>query len=121
MVATLGAGAGVTLGVLARSRTALGLAALSALYLAESRRRGTNRYEGLPVRRLRQASARVREITGAETVVFGHTHVAETSPGYLNPGSFTYRRASRARTPSWSATDARSERRSNDGARASVE
>jgi predicted phosphodiesterase len=24
-------------------------------------------------------------------VVFGHTHVAEQAPGYLNPGSFTYR------------------------------
>ena len=91
VVATVGAGAGVTVGVLARSRSALGLAALSALYLVESRRRGKNRYEGLPVRRLRQASARVRDITGAATVIFGHTHVAEASTGYLNPGSFKYR------------------------------
>jgi UDP-2,3-diacylglucosamine pyrophosphatase LpxH len=91
IVATLTASAGVSLGVLAKSRSALGLAALSALYLVESQRRGRNRYEGLPVRRLRQASARVREITGAEVVIFGHTHVAETNASYVNPGSFTYR------------------------------
>jgi len=110
VVATLGAGAGITLGILARSRTALGLAALSALYLAESRRRGHNRYEGLPVRRLREASTRVRDITGAETVVFGHTHVDETSPGYLNPGSFKYRSGA-PRPYAFVERDGRAERR----------
>ncbi|HTQ03828.1 MAG TPA: metallophosphoesterase [Polyangiaceae bacterium] len=91
IVATAGASAGVGLGALAKSRSLYGLAALSALYLLESQRRGRNRYEGLPVRRLRQASARVRDITGAELVIFGHTHVAEATAGYMNPGSFTYR------------------------------
>jgi predicted phosphodiesterase len=91
IVATLAAGTGVGVGMLAKSRSALGLAALSALYLLESQRRGRNRYEGLPVRRLRQASARVREITGAQIVIFGHTHVGESNAGYVNPGSFTYR------------------------------
>jgi predicted phosphodiesterase len=91
IVATLGAGAGLGLGLVAKSPSALGLAALSALYLLESKRRGTNRYEGLPVRRLREASRHVRDITGARIVVFGHTHVAERTLGYLNPGSFTYR------------------------------
>jgi UDP-2,3-diacylglucosamine pyrophosphatase LpxH len=91
VAAALGTSAGVGLGVVARSGTALGLAALSALYLYESQRRGANRYEGLPVKRLRQASARVREITGASLVIFGHTHVPETNATYVNPGSFTYR------------------------------
>jgi predicted phosphodiesterase len=32
----------------------------------------------------------VRVLSNAELVVFGHTHVPESTPGYLNPGSFTY-------------------------------
>jgi hypothetical protein len=91
VAASLGAGVGIGLGVVARSGTALSLAALSALYLYDSQRRGGNRYSGLPVRRLRQASARVRDITGASLVIFGHTHVPETNATYVNPGSFTYR------------------------------
>jgi predicted phosphodiesterase len=84
-------GAGLGGWVLARTGTPLGIAAAGALYLAESQRRGRNRYEGLPVKRLRAAAGRVREFMRAELVVFGHTHVAETEPGYMNPGSFTYR------------------------------
>jgi UDP-2,3-diacylglucosamine pyrophosphatase LpxH len=87
---TVATGAFVGLWALSRSRTALGLGALAALYLTESVR-GRNRYEGLPVRRLRAASERVRELTGAKTVIFGHTHVAELADGYANHGSFTYR------------------------------
>jgi predicted phosphodiesterase len=91
VLAAAGAGSGAVLGVLARSGTLFGLGALGALYLYESTRRGTNRYEGLPVKRLRAAAERVRELSNAELVVFGHTHVPESAPGYLNPGSFTYR------------------------------
>lgn len=91
IVATAGASAGLGLGVFAKSKSLFGLAALSVFYLLESQRRGRNRYEGLPVRRLRQASERVRDITDAELVIFGHTHVAEANGGYVNPGSFTYR------------------------------
>jgi hypothetical protein len=91
IVATLGTAGGIGLGIAARSPTAFGLAALSVLYLLESKRRGTNRYEGLPVKRLREAAGHVQGITGAETVIFGHTHVPDTKDGYLNPGSFKYR------------------------------
>jgi Calcineurin-like phosphoesterase len=110
IVATLGTGLGLCAGALAKSKSALGLAALSALYLVESQRRGRNRYEGLPVRRLRQASARVRDITGAEIVIFGHTHVPEVTPGYVNPGSFTYR-AGAPRPYAWVGTNGVVERR----------
>lgn len=110
IVATAGVSAGLGLGALARSRSLAGLAALSALYLFESQRRGRNRYEGLPVRRLRQASGRVRDITGAELVIFGHTHVPEATPGYLNPGSFTYR-GEEPRPYAWVGTDGVAERR----------
>jgi hypothetical protein len=110
VAASLGAGAGVGLGVLAKSRSALGLAALSALYLYESQRRGGNRYSGLPVRRLRQASTRVRDITGATLVIFGHTHVPETNATYVNPGSFTYRDGT-PRPYAFVERDGRAERR----------
>jgi UDP-2,3-diacylglucosamine pyrophosphatase LpxH len=110
IVATAGVSAGLGAGALARSRSLAGLAALSALYLLESQRRGRNRYEGLPVRRLRQASGRVRDITNAELVIFGHTHVAEATPGYLNPGSFTYR-AGEPRPYVFVGTDGVAERR----------
>ena len=43
------------------------------------------------MKRLRAAAERVRALSNAELVVFGHTHVPESTPGYLNPGSFTYR------------------------------
>jgi len=90
VAATATAVGGLGVGVAARSGTALGLAALALVYLTESVR-GTNRYEGLPVKRLRQASERVLSVTGAKVVVFGHTHVPDKTDGYLNPGSFTYR------------------------------
>jgi hypothetical protein len=108
VASTVATGAFVGLWALSRSRTALGLGALAALYLTEAVR-GRNRYEGLPVRRLRAASERVRALTGAETVVFCHTHVEDQAPGYLNPGSFTYRHG--AGRPYVHATDGRVERR----------
>jgi predicted phosphodiesterase len=90
VVAAASAGFGTIAGVAARSGSLLGLGALGALYLYESTRRGTNRYEGLPVKRLRSAAERVRELSHADLVIFGHTHVPETLPGYMNPGSFQY-------------------------------
>jgi predicted phosphodiesterase len=91
IVASLSTVGGVGAGVALRSAGALGLAALSALYLYDSTRKGTNRYEGLPVKRLREAASHVQNITGADTVIFGHTHVPDAKDGYLNPGSFKYR------------------------------
>ena len=91
VVATVSVGAGTVFGLMARSGSLIGIGALGALYLYQSSRRGTNRYEGLPVKRLRAAAERVRELSHAELVIFGHTHVPESFPGYLNPGSFTYR------------------------------
>jgi hypothetical protein len=110
-VVSVGAlGLGLTGALLARSGTPLGLAAAGGLYLMESQRRGRNRYEGLPVKRLRTAAHRVQTITGAELVIFGHTHVPESERGYLNPGSFTYR-AGRGRPYAYVTVDGRAERR----------
>jgi predicted phosphodiesterase len=76
---------------LAWKSRAAGLAGLLAgLYLIQSVQRTGNRYEDLPVERLRAAATRVRELTAAETVIFGHTHQVDEGPGYANSGSFGY-------------------------------
>lgn len=81
-----------TAGAIVGGAPALGVGALAALYLAGSVRKKQSRYSGLPIVRLREAARTVRELTGAELVVFGHTHVEDSEPGYVNSASFTYRR-----------------------------
>ncbi|MES1178402.1 MAG: metallophosphoesterase [Myxococcales bacterium] len=76
---------------LAWKSRAAGLAGLLAgLYLIQSVQRTGNRYEDLPEERLRTAAQRVRELTGASAVIFGHTHQVDEVPGYANSGSFGY-------------------------------
>ena len=76
---------------LAWKSRAVGVAALLAgLYLIQSVQRTGNRYEDLPEERLRAAAQRVRELTGAQAVIFGHTHHVDDVPGYANSGSFGY-------------------------------
>lgn len=82
--------------LLAGSGTLGGVAAVSAGYLGFSIARGVNRYGGLLEERMREAASFIRERTGAKSVVFGHSHVKEDAPGYLNPGSFGYPNGSRA-------------------------
>jgi predicted phosphodiesterase len=48
------------------------------------------RYTNRPVRLLRDGADIVRELTRAELVIFGHTHVPEVSEHYANSGSFGY-------------------------------
>jgi UDP-2,3-diacylglucosamine pyrophosphatase LpxH len=78
-----------------KSRAAGLLGLLAGLYLIQSVQRTGNRYEDLPVERLRAAAQRVRELTGAESVIFGHTHQVDQVPGYANSGSFGYSGRSR--------------------------
>jgi len=73
-----------------KSRAAGLFGLLAGLYLIQSVQRTGNRYEDLPVERLRAAAARVRELTGAEAVIFGHTHQVDEVAGYANSGSFGY-------------------------------
>ena len=73
-----------------KSRAAGIAGLLTGLYLIQSVQRTGNRYEDLPEERLRSAAQRVRELTGAEAVVFGHTHQVDEVPGYANSGSFGY-------------------------------
>jgi predicted phosphodiesterase len=82
--------------LLAGSGTLGGVAAVSAGYLGFSIARGVNRYGGLLEERMRDAARFIRERTDASAVVFGHSHVREEHPGYLNPGSFGYPKGERA-------------------------
>jgi UDP-2,3-diacylglucosamine pyrophosphatase LpxH len=78
-----------------KSRAAGIVSLLAGLYLIQSVQRTGNRYEDLPVERLRAAAQRVRELTCAKAVIFGHTHQVDEVPGYANSGSFGYARGSR--------------------------
>lgn len=69
--------------------SALLLGGLGASYLAANVRSQKERYIG-PVSSLQRAAELVARTTGAETVVFGHTHVEVSQPGYANLGSFGY-------------------------------
>lgn len=66
------------------------LALASALYLRASLQQGVDRYSNLPVKRLYAGAELVRAVTGAELVVFGHTHCEDHAEGYINSASFTY-------------------------------
>ncbi|HEU5075382.1 MAG TPA: metallophosphoesterase [Polyangiaceae bacterium] len=69
------------------------LAGVGAAYLVASVRTHGSRYSDLPGERLRGAAHRILETTDAKGVIFGHTHVEDAVPGYLNLGSFAFTEA----------------------------
>ncbi len=89
VVATAGGAAGLALG----SVPLVGIAALSAGYVAASVVTGGGRYDDGAVTRLREAAAHVAELTDAALVIFGHTHHEDEAPRYLNTGSFSFSRS----------------------------
>jgi predicted phosphodiesterase len=62
----------------------------SFVYLAASRGNRAQRYSGWVERRLEAAALGIRPIMDARAVIFGHTHVPEARPGYVNTGSFGF-------------------------------
>ena len=71
------------------------LAAIGAAYLAYDVSTHKSRYSNLVVPRLGEAAKIVRDVTDASLVVFGHTHVEVSEPGYVNLGSFGFARSDR--------------------------
>jgi UDP-2,3-diacylglucosamine pyrophosphatase LpxH len=69
---------------------AAALTLASGGYLGLNVKKSGARYKNRPVRLLRNGAEIVRELTEAELVVFGHTHVPVTESGYANAGSFGY-------------------------------
>jgi predicted phosphodiesterase len=66
------------------------LTAAGGGYLTFNVKRSGARYSNQPIRLLRDGAEVVRDLTRAELVVFGHTHVPVSEPGYANAGSFGY-------------------------------
>jgi predicted phosphodiesterase len=66
-------------------------AAVALAYLATSIEGRATSYTERPAQQLRDAASRIAELTNAETVVFGHTHLVESGPSYRNTGSFSTR------------------------------
>jgi len=71
------------------------LLGLAASYLVYSVTGQGSRYRDLPGARLREAALGVQSATGATTVIFGHTHVEDSAPGYVNLGSYAFARGRR--------------------------
>jgi hypothetical protein len=62
----------------------------SLAYLLTSIARGKNREDGRLLARLQNAALVIRKLVDADAVVFGHTHVEQACPGYVNSGSFGF-------------------------------
>jgi len=94
VLATVALTGGATLALTAGSSAAAITAGLGAAYLLMSLgTQGKERYGGLVDARLRTAGQLVAELSGAELVVFGHTHQEDRAGRYVNTGSFAYSRA----------------------------
>lgn len=66
------------------------IAAAGAMYLHLSRRDRAHRYSASLQERVQTAALGLGPLVQASTVVFGHTHVAEASAGYVNVGAFGF-------------------------------
>jgi UDP-2,3-diacylglucosamine pyrophosphatase LpxH len=72
-------------------------AALGSLLMAGSWARGHDRYAGTVAERLSRSADRIARETGAELVIFGHTHREAESEPYANTGSFAFPRGAPGR------------------------
>lgn len=63
---------------------------LGSMLLVLSWLHGHNRYRGRVVDHLEDAAGRIVATTGADYVIFGHTHQEALGPRYANTGSFAF-------------------------------
>lgn len=89
-LATVVTASSLTLGAVSADMSYLLLAAAGALYLALSKGDRAYRYSASLVERVRQSALQVVGVVDARLVVFGHTHVEEALPGYVNTGTFGF-------------------------------
>jgi len=82
--------AGLTRTVTGAPKGGMATAALGALALAASWQRGYDRYGGSVGERLSWSAEQVAQATGADLVVFGHTHLEDHADRYANTGSFAF-------------------------------
>ena len=110
VTATVSILAGMSALALGRRRLAFVLGAAGLAGLAWSWSRGHDRYGGKVPARLDEGARRVARATGAELVVFGHTHEVLDRDGYSNTGSFAFPRRAPGR-PYVAIDGVRAERR----------
>jgi predicted phosphodiesterase len=89
-LATVVAASSLTLGLVAAQTTLLLLAAAGVIYLAGSKGDRAHRYSASLLQRVRRAALEIQPLVQADLVVFGHTHVTEAVPGYVNTGTFGF-------------------------------
>lgn len=82
--------AGLSRTVTGAPKSGLATAALGTLALAASWQRGYDRYGGTVGERLGWSAEQVAEATGADLVVFGHSHLEDHKARYANTGSFAF-------------------------------
>jgi UDP-2,3-diacylglucosamine pyrophosphatase LpxH len=66
------------------------VAAAGVIYLMGSRGNRAHRYSASLQRRIQAAAQAIQPLVDAQVVVFGHTHVPESAPGYVNTGAFGF-------------------------------
>lgn len=91
-LSTIAAGAGALALAAGRPKTGGALMGMGSMLLVWSWLNGHNRYRGKVVDRLEGAAQRIAETTGAELVVFGHTHEEALGERYANTGTFAFAR-----------------------------
>ncbi len=91
-LSTIAAGAGAM--ALAAGHPVAGgaLVGVGSMLLVWSWLQGHNRYQGKVVDRLARAANEIVDATGADLVVFGHTHEEALSERYANTGTFNFAR-----------------------------
>lgn len=92
VLATIAMGVGLPAAILATNKGwAAALLGFGAILMGASWAMGHNRYASTTVQeRLERGAEKVRSLTGARLVVFGHTHREAFTDGYANTGSFSF-------------------------------
>ena len=75
----------------------VGLGVLGGMLMVMSWLRGHDRYGGTVVDHLDSAASRIADTTGADYVIFGHTHREALDARYANTGSFGFPRGAPGR------------------------
>lgn len=97
VLSTIAMGAGLSAVALGQKRLGKTVFSVGALAMASSWARGHNRYRGSTAERLADGAQRIVDATGAQLVIFGHTHREALGENYANTASFAFPRGAPGR------------------------
>lgn len=97
VLSTIAMGAGLSAAALGKKRAGKAVFSIGALALASSWARGHNRYRGSTAEQLAEGAQRIVDTTGANLVIFGHTHREALGENYANTASFAFPRGAPGR------------------------